>query len=111
MKNILHDKHLASLEKMGENIQEQRIKVFNESTEDFAKRMNSIYNGNFSSDDVILMENGDGEVSIHTWLTAWQLMHVDDKIISASKSEASLFLARAKTICLEESYIASKTPK
>jgi hypothetical protein len=111
MSTISHDKHFALLQKIGRYVQEQRIKVFQEEPDAFARRLNTLYDGHFTSEDVIRVEAGDGTTPIHLWMTAWQLMQVADKVADASKSDTALFLASAHRLSLDENHVRQRTPK
>jgi hypothetical protein len=110
-KPITIDKHRMLLLKMGKFIQEQRIKVFQEDVESFAKRLSGHTLFKFTHKDIEHMEKGDGSIAIDLWLAAWQLMQVADRVVEASKCDTSLFLASAERLNLSESDIIKNTPK
>lgn len=97
--------------KMGKFIQEQRIKVFQEDIDSFARRLSVHTAYKFTSKDIEKMEKGDGHIPIDLWLAAWQLMQVADRVVDASKCDTSLFLASAERLNLSESDILKNTPK
>lgn len=109
--NILRDKHHALLKRLGTYVQEQRVKVFQEDHEQFSKRLAPFSPGPISSHDVSRMEQGDGSIPLSLWLSAWQLMHVSDKIVDASKADTALFLAASERMNLSEADVRSQTPK
>jgi hypothetical protein len=109
--NILQDKHNSLLKKLGTYIKEQRVKVFQENTEQFSQRIQPFSANPLSSDDIRRMELGDGSLPLSSWLSAWQLMQVSDKIVEASKSDTALFLASAERMNLTEADIQKLTPK
>lgn len=108
---ILQDKHNSLLKKLGTFIKEQRVKVFQETPEQFSQRLTPFSITPITGDDVRHMEHGDGTIPINSWLSAWQLMQVSDKIVEASKSDTALFLASAERMNLTEANIKTLTPK
>lgn len=108
---LTQDKQHALLKKMGKFIYEQRQKVFQESPDVFALRLNDIFPVDANASTVVQLESGDGSLPIHVWLCAWQLMQVADKVADASKSDIALFLASAQQFALSEREVLKNTPK
>ena len=94
MRHIEKQKYL--LLKLGAHLTGQRQSVFNESQEDFAKRLIRFGDENATAAQIDAMESGDPSVGIGSWVCAWQVMQVADAVAHASKSEAALFLAAAR---------------
>jgi hypothetical protein len=107
------DKHISLLKKLGAFVQEQRVKVFQESEADFANRLNKYCHSDnlFQANHITDMESGNNKLPLCFWLFTWQLMQVADKVVDASKSDTSLFLASAKRMNLSSDDVLIKAPK
>jgi hypothetical protein len=107
------DKHISLLKKLGMFVQEQRIKVFQDSEVEFATRLNKYCHSDdlFHAHHITEMESGNNKLPLCFWLFTWQLMQVADKVVDASKSDNSLFLASAKRMNLSSDDILIKAPK
>lgn len=90
------EKRTNVLAKIGENLKAQRLTVFRETQEEFATRMNAFGLLEVDAALVDAMENGASNITIDSWLCAFQIMQVIDPVAKATKSDSALFLAAAK---------------
>jgi hypothetical protein len=112
MNSIILDKHASLSKKFGRFIQEQRVKIFQESELEFAQRLNSYSESDIFSETIVKsLESGDGNLSFAHWLFAWQLMQVADKAVESTKSDTQLFLAASERLHLSTEDVLRKTPK
>jgi hypothetical protein len=110
--NIAVDKHRALCKKLGRFIQEQRLKVFQETELAFSERLNAYSESqSFSERIVQSLESGDDTVPLSCWLYVWQIMQVADKTVDATKSDTSLFLAASERLNLSAHDVQRKTPQ
>jgi hypothetical protein len=90
------EKRANILAKIGDNLKAQRLTVFRETQQDFANRMNAFGLLDVDASTVDAMENGARNITIDTWLCAFQIMQVIDSVAKSTKSDSALFLAAAK---------------
>lgn len=90
------EKRVNVLAKVGENLKAQRLTVFRETQEEFATRMNAFGLLEVNASIVDAMESGSKDITIDTWLCAFQIMQVIDAVLKSTKSDSALFLAAAK---------------
>jgi hypothetical protein len=108
---IHHDKHVSLLAQLGRHVKDNRTHLFNEPASAFATRVSSFNGANLTESDVCRIEAGDGTMPLSSWLSVWQIFQSADKVVSATKSDASLFLASAQRNRLSEADVKQHTPK
>lgn len=91
------ERRLHLLEKLGLHLRGQRQAVFCETPDQFALRFERFGYDGASAALVVAMETGQPEVNMDAWMAAWQIMQVADAVVTASKSDAALFLAAARS--------------
>lgn len=95
MSDVLSEKRLAFISRLGENLKAQREVVFQETIEQFAARF-SLFGVDLSAEAVAAMEDGSLDAPISHWMAAFQIMQVADGVVASTKSNAALFLAAAR---------------
>lgn len=104
------DKRNALFRKLADNLKAQREKVFQESPQDFKKRL-EIYGPDLEDGIVERMEMADQSVPIEAWMSAWLTMQVADSVVEGSRSDTALFLASVRAPAGIETEITTELTK